>query len=277
MQGQGHLITLFVDHLQRGAVRRAVWPDPDTRFVTGDLADLLRDGRHVGAHPGLEFGFGFIAAGCSVITPSGGRRLQVALRVGQHAFVAGVGVGGDFHQTGSGNLADLLPGQEVRTLAWCTGEIHRLVQRRIDPHPDRRQQGMPVIGAQHWQHASVEARIAIVETQHDRPWWQFRAAVASRHDLVDGNRLVVVLPQPCQLLEQALGAHGHYRLIGVTVFDIVVRDPEHVVFFGHGFSLADTGRSDGGAKAGACWAQALINSAPSRRMKREIKGIFKLF
>jgi hypothetical protein len=48
-------------------------------------------------------------------------------------------------------------------------------------------------------------------------------------------------------------------------------------FFGHGCSLAATGRSEGGAKAGACWAQALISSAPSKRMKREIKGIFKLF
>jgi hypothetical protein len=67
-----------------------------------------------------------------------------------------------------------------------------------------------------------------------------------------------------------------HRLIGVAVFDIVIGNAQHMVFR-PGFSLAATGRCDGGAKAGACWAQALISSTPSRRMKRVIKGIFKLF
>ncbi|MCY1429592.1 hypothetical protein D9M71_455140 [compost metagenome] len=157
VQGQRHLIALFVDHRQRGAVRHSVWPDPNPWLVAGGLADFLRDGRNVGANSLLKFSLGFVAASRRVVPARGGGRLQVALRVGQHTFVIGVGVRSDFHQTRLGDFPDLIPGQEVRTLARCPGEIHRLVQRCVDPGPDRRQQGMPVVGAQHRHHAGIKA------------------------------------------------------------------------------------------------------------------------
>lgn len=142
----------------------------------------------------------------------------------------GVGVGGDFHQAGARHFTDLLPGQELAAWPWQTGEVHRLVQRRIDPGTDRREHCRPVIGAQNRHHAGVEAGITVVEAEHDGLGRQGRPTPARGEDLVHADRLVAVLAQPGQLLDQTLGAHRHHRLVGVGVIDIVVGNAQKMIF-----------------------------------------------
>jgi hypothetical protein len=63
VQGQGHFVALLADHGQRSAVRRAVRPDPDARFLAGDFADFSEMVATSLLHPSAELLFGLIALG----------------------------------------------------------------------------------------------------------------------------------------------------------------------------------------------------------------------
>ena len=145
-------------------------------------------------------------------------------------------MGPNFHQPGVGNRLDLRPSGHLLPGCGQTTKVNLLALRGVHPGAHRSQDCGPLKRPQHRQNAVKKAAETIVKRQQRGFGRQRRAPLARGQNLRNGNRLVAVLAQPVELLDQVVCAHSHIPLVCHGVIHIVVRQGDKLVVWPGGLS-----------------------------------------
>jgi len=227
LQRQADVQAHLGGHLVGVAIVRAVGPDDGADGHAGVFADQVGAGLEVLAHAGAVFGVVLVAPAGRQVLARGRRGLFVALRVGQHAAVQVVRVGGQLDQAGLRHFAQLRPGHEEVVRHFDLGaEADLGAGRRVGPAGDDGDHRGIVEFLQQGKHLGVGAGVAVVEGQQDGARRQRAHAGARIDDLLHADGVESLHAYPLEQIGQRARLDGeligHVRKRGAQVVAHVV-------------------------------------------------------